>query len=101
MFSGKYKDRIGKIDKSNEQVWRTALSLGYKYGPLTEEQWETVEKKLAENMQQVRTVYAHNDQMAQLLGSGEIWIGDSRRWQLSAGARPRVCRSTLPIPKKG
>ena len=28
-------------------------------------------------MQQVRTVYAHNDQMAQLLGSGEIWIGDS------------------------
>ena len=77
VFSGKFKDRIGKIDKSNEQVWRTALSLGYKYGPLSQEQWDAVEKKLAENMQHVRTVYAHNDQMAQLLGSGEIWIGDS------------------------
>ena len=77
VFSGKYKDRIGKIDKSNEQVWRTALSLGYTYGPLTEEQWKKVEEKLTENMKQVRTVYAHNDQMAQLLASGEIWIGDS------------------------
>ena len=26
---------------------------------------------------QVRTVYGHKDQMVQLLGSGEIWIGDS------------------------
>jgi len=77
VYSGKYKDRIGKIDKSSEQVWRTALSLGYKYGPLTEEQWQAVEAKLLENMQQVRTIYAHNDQMAQLMGSGEIWIGDS------------------------
>jgi spermidine/putrescine transport system substrate-binding protein len=77
VYSGKYKDRIGKIDKSSEQVWRTALSLGYKYGPLTDEQWSAVEAKLLENMQQVRTIYAHNDQMAQLLGSGEIWIGDS------------------------
>jgi spermidine/putrescine transport system substrate-binding protein len=77
VYSGKYKDRIGKIDKSSEQVWRTALSLGYKYGPLTDEQWKAVEAKLLENMQQVRTVYAHNDQMSQLLGGGEIWIGDS------------------------
>jgi spermidine/putrescine transport system substrate-binding protein len=77
VYSGKYKDRVGKIDKSSEQVWRTALSLGYKYGPLTDEQWSAVETKLLENMQQVRTIYAHNDQMAQLLGSGEIWIGDS------------------------
>ena len=77
VYSGKYKDRVGKIDKSSEQVWRTALSLGYKYGPLTDEQWQAVEAKLLENMQQVRTIYAHNDQMAQLIGSGEIWIGDS------------------------
>lgn len=33
VFSGKCKDRVGKMDKSNEQVWRTALSLGYKHGP--------------------------------------------------------------------
>jgi spermidine/putrescine transport system substrate-binding protein len=77
VFSGKYKGRIGKIDKSNEQVWRTALSLGYTYGPLNEEQWKNVEAKLDENMTQVRTIYSHNDQMAQLLSSGEIWIGDS------------------------
>lgn len=77
VYSGKYKDRIGKIDKSNEQVWRTALSLGFKYGPLSDEQWQAIEKKLAEDMKQVRTIYAHNDQMTQLLGSGEIWIGDS------------------------
>ena len=77
VYSGKYKDRVGKIDKSSEQVWRTALSLGYKFGPLTDEQWKAVEAKLLEDMQQVRTVYAHNDQMAQLMGSGEIWIGDS------------------------
>jgi spermidine/putrescine transport system substrate-binding protein len=77
VFSGKYAGRIGKIDKSNEQVWRTALSLGYKYGPLTDEQWKAVEQKLDENMKQVRTIYSHNDQMAQLMSSGEIWIGDS------------------------
>ena len=39
VYSGEVKDRIGKIDKSNEQIWRTALSLGYKYGPLSDEQW--------------------------------------------------------------
>jgi spermidine/putrescine transport system substrate-binding protein len=77
VYSGKYKDRVGKIDKSNEQVWRTAVSLGYKYGPLTDEQWNAIEKKLLEDMKQVRTIYAHNDQMTQLLGNGEIWIGDS------------------------
>jgi len=77
VFSGKYKNRIGKIDKSNEQIWRTALSLGYTYGELTEEQWTKVEERLTENMKQVRTVYAHYDQLAQLLANGEIWVGDS------------------------
>lgn len=77
VYSGKFADRIGKIDKSNEQVWRTALSLGYEYGPLSDEQWKAVEAKLIENMKSVRTVYSHNDEMAQLLSSGEIWIGDS------------------------
>lgn len=77
VYSGKFKGRIGKIDKSNEQIWRTALSLGYTYGPLTEDQWKNVEAKLTDNMKQVRTVYAHLDQMAQLLANGEIWIGDS------------------------
>jgi spermidine/putrescine transport system substrate-binding protein len=77
VFSGKYKGRVGKIDKSNEQIWRTALSLGYKYGPLTEEQWTAIEAKLTENMKSVRTIYGHNDEMAQLLANGEIWIGDS------------------------
>src|SRR5207237_1178486 len=77
VFLGKYKGRIGKIDKSNEQVWRTALSLGYSYGPLSDDQWKKLEEKLDENMAQVRTVYSHNDEMAQLLSSGEIWIGDS------------------------
>src|SRR3712207_1292384 len=59
VYSGKYKDRIGKIDKSNEQVWRTALSLGYTYGPLSDEQWRKIEAKLTEDMKQVRTVYSH------------------------------------------
>jgi spermidine/putrescine transport system substrate-binding protein len=77
VYSGEYAGRIGKIDKSNEQVWRTALSLGFKYGPLTEEQFKQVEAKLLENMKQVRTIYAHYDQMAQLLASGEIWIADA------------------------
>jgi len=77
VYSGKYKDRIGKIDKSNEQIWRTALSLGYTYGPLSNHQFKAVEAKLIENTKQVRTIYAHNDEMAQLLASGEIWIGDS------------------------
>jgi spermidine/putrescine transport system substrate-binding protein len=77
VYSGKYKNRIGKIDKSNEQIWRTALSLGYKYGPLTDEQWTAVEAKLTENTKQARTIYAHNDEMAQLLTNGEIWVADS------------------------
>ncbi|CAN5556326.1 spermidine/putrescine ABC transporter substrate-binding protein [soil metagenome] len=77
VYSGKYKGRIGKIDKSNEQIWRTALSLGYTYGPLSDDQFKAVEAKLTEDMKQVRTVYAHLDQMSQLLANGEIWIGDS------------------------
>jgi spermidine/putrescine transport system substrate-binding protein len=77
VYSGKYKDRIGKIDKSNEQIWRTALSLGYKYGPLNDDQWKALEEKLTSDTKQVRTIYAHNDEMAQLLANGEIWIGDS------------------------
>src|SRR5262245_4919944 len=77
VYSGKFAGRIGKIDKSNEQVWRTALSLGYTYGPLSEEQWTKVEEKLNADVAQVRTVYSHLDQMAQLLSSGEIWIADT------------------------
>jgi spermidine/putrescine transport system substrate-binding protein len=77
VFSGDYAGRIGKIDKSNEQIWRTALSLGYKYGPLTDEQFQKIEEKLLQDMKQVRTIYGHYDQMAQLLASGEIWVGDA------------------------
>ena len=77
VFSGEYKGRIGKIDKSNEQIWRTALSLGMKYGPLTDEQFQQIEAKLLEDMKQVRTIYGHYDQMAQLLASGEIWLADA------------------------
>ncbi|MCZ6860641.1 MAG: spermidine/putrescine ABC transporter substrate-binding protein [Alphaproteobacteria bacterium] len=77
VYSGKYEGRIGKIDKADEQVWRTALSLNYKFGQLSEEQWAAVEARMVENTKQVRTVYSHNDQMAQLLANGEIWIADS------------------------
>jgi spermidine/putrescine transport system substrate-binding protein len=77
VFSGDYAGRIGKIDKSNEQIWRTALGLGYKYGPLTDEQFQKIEQKLLEDMKQVRTIYGHYDQMAQLLASGEIWLADA------------------------
>ena len=77
VYSGEYKGRIGKIDKSNEQIWRTALSLGMKYGPLTDEQFQQIEAKLLEDMKQVRTIYGHYDQMAQLLASGELWLADS------------------------
>jgi spermidine/putrescine transport system substrate-binding protein len=100
VYSGKYKDRIGKIDKSSEQVWRTALSLGYKYGPLTDEQWKAVEAKLLENMQQVRTIYAHNDQMSQLLGSGEIWIGDSDDGSFRQ-AKAKGLQVELAYPEEG
>jgi spermidine/putrescine transport system substrate-binding protein len=77
VYSGEYKGRIGKIDKSNEQIWRTALSLGMKYGPLTDDQFQKIEAKLLEDMKQVRTIYGHYDQMAQLVASGEIWLADS------------------------
>jgi len=77
VYSGEYKGRIGKIDKSNEQIWRTALSLGMKYGPLTDEQFQQIEAKLLEDMKQVRTIYGHYDQMAQLLASGELWLAHS------------------------
>lgn len=100
VYSGDYKDRIGKIDKSNEQIWRTALSLGYKYGPLTDEQFKNIEQKLLEDMKQVRTIYGHYDQMAQLLSSGEIWLADSD----DGGARQTKAKG-LPIeiayPKEG
>lgn len=92
VYSGDYKGRIGKIDKSNEQIWRTALALGYKYGPLTDEQFQKIEQKLMEDMKQVRTIYGHYDQMAQLLASGEIWIGDSD----DGGARQAKAKG-LPI----
>lgn len=92
VYSGEYKGRIGKIDKSNEQIWRTALSLGMKYGPLTEEQFQQIEAKLLENMKQVRTIYGHYDQMAQLLASGEIWLADAD----DGGARQAKAKG-LPI----
>jgi len=100
VYSGKYKDRIGKIDKSNEQVWRTALSLGYTYGPLTDDQWKAVEAKLTENTKQVRTIYAHNDEMAQLLANGEIWIGDSDDGSYRQ-AIAKGLKVALAYPKEG
>jgi spermidine/putrescine transport system substrate-binding protein len=100
VFSGKYNGRIGKIDKSNEQVWRTAISLGYKYGPLTDQQWSAVEAKLKRDMKQVRTVYAHNDQMAQLMANGEIWIGDSDDGSYRQ-AVAKGLKISLAYPKEG
>lgn len=100
VYSGKYKDRIGKIDKPNEQVWRTGLSLGYSVGPLTEEQWTALEAKLIENTKQVRTIYAHNDEMAQLLANGEIWIGDSDDGSYRQ-AVAKGLKIALAYPKEG
>jgi spermidine/putrescine transport system substrate-binding protein len=100
VYSGKFKDRIGKIDKSNEQVWRTGLSLGYKVGPLTDEQWTAIEAKLIENTKQVRTIYAHNDEMAQLLANGEIWIGDSDDGSYRQ-AVAKGLKIALAYPKEG
>ena len=77
VFSGKYKGRIGKIDKANEQAYRTVFQAGLKYGPLNDEQWKKVETLLAGDMTQVRTVYQHYDEMAQLLATGEVWIADT------------------------
>jgi spermidine/putrescine transport system substrate-binding protein len=100
VYSGKFKDRIGKIDKSNEQVWRTGLSLGYNVGPLTDEQWTAIEAKLIENTKQVRTIYAHNDEMAQLLANGEIWIGDSDDGSYRQ-AVAKGLKIALAYPKEG
>jgi spermidine/putrescine transport system substrate-binding protein len=77
VFSGKYKGRIGKIDKSNEQAYRTTFQAGLPYGPLTDEQWDLLAKTLDADMPQVRTIYQHYDEMAQLLATGEIWIADT------------------------
>ena len=63
-----------------------------KYGPLTEEQFQQIEAKLLENMKQVRTIYGHYDQMAQLLASGEIWLADAD----DGGARQAKAKG-LPI----
>jgi spermidine/putrescine-binding protein len=89
VYSGEYKGRIGK---TNEQIWRTALSLGMKYGPLTDEQFQQIEAKLLEDMKQVRTIYGHYDQMAQLVASGEIWLADAD----DGGARQAKAKG-LPI----
>jgi spermidine/putrescine transport system substrate-binding protein len=100
VYSGKYKGRIGKIDKSDEQIWRTAVSLGYPYGPLTDGQWKAVAAKLTEDTKEVRTLYTHNDQMAQLLANGEIWIADSN----DGGYRQAVAKGlkgALAYPKEG
>jgi spermidine/putrescine transport system substrate-binding protein len=77
VYSGKYKGRIGKIDKSNEQAYRTTFQAGLKYGALTDAQWDIITKTLDADMPQVRTVYQHYDEMAQLLAAGEIWIADT------------------------
>jgi spermidine/putrescine transport system substrate-binding protein len=77
VYSGKYKGRIGKIDKANEQAYRTVFQAGLEYGPLSEEQWAIVAKTLEADMPQVRTIYQHYDEMAQLLAAGEIWIADT------------------------
>lgn len=77
VYSGKFKGRIGKIDKSNEQTYRTTFQSGMEYGPLTDDQWATIAKTLESSMPQVRTVYQHYDEMAQLLAAGEIWIADT------------------------
>lgn len=77
VYSGKFKGRIGRIDKADEQAYRTVFQSGLKYGPLNDEQWGQVEKTLAADMPQVRTVYQHYDEMAQLLATGEIWIADT------------------------
>ncbi|MDY0883585.1 PotD/PotF family extracellular solute-binding protein [Dongia soli] len=77
VYSGKYKGRIGKIDKANEQAYRTIFQAGYTYGPLSDDQWKKVAETLAADMSQVRTVYQHYDEMAQLLATGEIWIADT------------------------
>jgi spermidine/putrescine transport system substrate-binding protein len=77
VYSGKFKGRIGKIDKANEQTYRTVFQSGLQYGPLNDEQWSTVAQTLEADMQQVRTVYQHYDEMTQLLAAGEIWIADT------------------------
>ncbi len=63
-----------------------------KYGPLTEEQFQKIEAKLLEDMKQVRTIYGHYDQMAQLVASGEIWLADAD----DGGARQAKAKG-LPI----
>lgn len=77
VYSGKYKGRIGKIDKANEQAYRSTFQSGLEYGALSDEQWGTLVDTLDASMEQVRTVYQHYDEMAQLLATGEIWIADS------------------------
>jgi spermidine/putrescine transport system substrate-binding protein len=100
VYSGKYKGRIGKIDKPGEQIWRTALSLGYTYGPLTDGQWKAVDAKLTEDTKEVRTVYAQNDEMAQLLANGEIWIADSNDGSYRQ-AIAKGLKVALAYPKEG
>ena len=77
VYSGKYKGRIGKIDKANEQAYRSVFQAGLKYGPLDDAQWEKVAKTMDDSVAQVRTIYQHYDEMTQLLANGEIWIADT------------------------
>ena len=77
VYSGKFKGRIGKIDKANEQAYRTTFQSGFEYGELSDAQWDIISKTLASDMPQVRTIYQHYDEMAQLLAAGEIWIADT------------------------
>lgn len=77
VFSGAYEGRIGRIDKANEQVWRNGVMVGYHIELLTDEELAEIEEITIENLRQARTVYAHYDEMAQLLASEEIWIADT------------------------
>jgi spermidine/putrescine transport system substrate-binding protein len=77
VYSGNYKGWIGKIDKANEQAYRTVFQSGLEYGPLNDDQWQTVAKTLDADMPQIRTIYQHYDEMSQLLATGEIWIADT------------------------
>jgi spermidine/putrescine transport system substrate-binding protein len=100
VYSGKYAGHIGKIDKSDEQIWRTALMAGIPYGSLSDEQWKTVQDLLLTNMKQVRTIYQHNDQMAQLMSAGEIWIGDTDDGSFRQ-AKAKGLDVALAIPTEG
>jgi spermidine/putrescine transport system substrate-binding protein len=100
VFSGDYAGRIGRIDKANEQVWRNGVMIGYHIEHLSDDELAEIEAVTAENLGQVRTIYAHYDEMAQLLASEEIWIADTD----DGGYRQAVDRGVplrLVYPEEG